>query len=495
MNFIKKITNVYSNIKRDFRKFALVSALRLYDAAKTTDHRTKPTDSRSGDAVMGVGGVSLRKWARHLDENHDLAIGILDDLVNNVVGSGLHISPMIKTTGGELAVDVNKRIKRAFNDWSRKAEISGELPFFELQRQAARSWFRDGEVLLRHLEGSGIPHFGRVPYSIQALESEYLPYSDITGKPNVIQGIEKNAWNQALNYYLHKNHPGDTQSSYTDLTTVLKVKSDNIIHLKFTRRLNQTRGVSVFHGVITRLADIKDYEESERIAARIAADMTAYVKRAADFAGEVDSETGERSLQMQAGMIIDNLLPGEELGMIASDRPNPNLGKFRGDQMRAVSSGTGTKYSTISKDFSGSYSSQRQELVEAFPAYEKLRNYFTDVALKPIYERWLRMAIASGVVKLAVGIDTATINDIDVRSNPMPWIDPLKEVKGEEIAVKMGFKSKAMVQREKYGDPDMINEQLKQEGWKSEQEIAEQIEDEDEDEEPNGGNEKDKADG
>ena len=44
-----------------------------------------------------------------------------------------------------------------------------------------------------------------------------------------------------------------------------------MLHLAQRKRLHQLRGISLIHGVITRLSDIKDYEESERVAARIAA--------------------------------------------------------------------------------------------------------------------------------------------------------------------------------------------------------------------------------
>ena len=43
---------------------------------------------------MQFANVHLRKACRDLDENHDLAIGVLDDLVNWVVGTGLTIEPM-----------------------------------------------------------------------------------------------------------------------------------------------------------------------------------------------------------------------------------------------------------------------------------------------------------------------------------------------------------------------------------------------------------------
>lgn len=57
------------------------------------------------------------------------------------------------------------------------------------------------------------------------------------------------------------------------------VSAENMLHLAQRKRSHQLRGISLIHGVITRLSDIKDYEESERVAARIAAALGFYIKR------------------------------------------------------------------------------------------------------------------------------------------------------------------------------------------------------------------------
>lgn len=52
-----------------------------------------------------------------------------------------------------------------------------------------------------------------------------------------------------------------------------------MLHLKFTRRLHQTRGTSLLSGVLMRLSALKEYEDSELTAARIAAALGMYIKR------------------------------------------------------------------------------------------------------------------------------------------------------------------------------------------------------------------------
>jgi lambda family phage portal protein len=452
-------------LRRVKTRIYLETAKRVYDAAQSSTQRVRPTDARSPDGVMENAGEKVRKWARHLDENHDITIGVLDVLVNNVVGNGISIEPMVMTKGGKPAVKVNKAIRGLIKDWVKRPDVTGEMPFGEAQRLACRGWLRDGEVLIQHVRGPRIQHFGKVPYSIELIEPDLLPFEPITGKDNVIHGVEKDGWGRPVNYYLYQQHPGGVSIPFKPLRTgdLRPVPARDIIHLKFTRRFRQTRGVSVLHGVIQRLADIKEYEESERIAARVAASLTAFIQKGEDFVGESAAAGGDRSFEMQPGMIFDNLQAGEEIGMIKSDRPNQNLGTFIQTQQRALAAGTGTNYSSVSKDYNGTYSAQRQELVESRVAYTRLQNYFIETFMQRLYSEFIDMAAAAGLLPISSRIDLETLADADMRPPGIPWIDPLKEIQADALAVEQRFRSRTQIIRDRGGDPDVIEEQIKQE--------------------------------
>ena len=61
-------------------------------------------------------------------------------------------------------------------------------------------------------------------------------------------------------------------------------------------------------------------------------------------------------MKFAPGMIFDDLSPGESVETIDSTRPNPGLEAFRQGQLRAVSAGLGTSYSTLARDYNGTYS-------------------------------------------------------------------------------------------------------------------------------------------
>ncbi|MEQ3384077.1 phage portal protein [Citrobacter portucalensis] len=70
------------------------------------------------------------------------------------------------------------------------------------------------------------------------------------------QGIIVNAWGRPTGYRVYKNHPASFAGLNADLKTV---SADSMLHLAMRKRLHQLRGISLIHGVITRLSDIKDY--------------------------------------------------------------------------------------------------------------------------------------------------------------------------------------------------------------------------------------------
>jgi len=455
MNLLNELFPAWA-LSRSIAKNKLKLMSRYYDAAKSTRYRKLKKDA-SPQAVTGQGAEKLRAAARNLDENHDLAIGILDTLVNNIVGSGIPIMPIVKNTDGSLNESFNDKITEVFEKWKRFPEVSRTLPFDEMTRIICRSWLRDGEVFTQKLKGTvpGLNHYTKIPYSLEIIESDAIPYELQDNKKGIVQGIQINAWKQPIAFHVLKDNSSTAQYKIIKVADTIAISSEQLFHIKFTRRPNQLRGVSILHGVITRLEDIKNYEESERIAAQVAASMTGFIKKSLDMQLELpNGETaGERELEMSPGMIFDDLLPGEEIGTISSDRPNTGLGDFRNAMLKAAAAGTGTNYSTISKNYDGSYSSQRQSMIEALPGYQKLRNYFIEIFVRPLYEDFLEMAIASNQIKMPHGVNPASLYDVDIRGVLLPWIDPKKEIEADVIAINNGLKARTNVIRERGGDP------------------------------------------
>ena len=413
--------------------------------------------------------AAIRTQARHLVQNHDMARGALRTLVNNVAGAkGIGVEPQPKDREGKIHTAYATALGDAWRDWCIKPEVTHQMSFARLQRSAVRAWVRDGEVFGQFLQGPrpDLDHGTQVPFSLEMFEADLVPFELNDENKRIIQGVERNAWGRPVALHVIKTAPWKVAMPYSVDTK--RIPWDRVIHLANFDNIGQVRGMSEFASVITRLEDIKDYEESERVAAKIAAMLTAYVKKGTADQYDPNATEEDRQIDFQAGMVIDDLQLGEEIGLVDSKRPNPNLITFRQGQLRAVAAGLGGSYSSISKDYNGTYSSQRQELVEQWINYAVLADDFTGDLVQPVWGRFVETADLSGVVRMPTDVDPATMKDCFFVAQAMPWIDPLKEALGSEALVKAGFASEIEVIRRRGASPREVMEQI--DTWRKEAE-------------------------
>lgn len=462
MNIIDKAIGVVDP-QRAVRRLKARRIMAAYDAIKPSRTRTNPKDNRSGDAVTEFAVEDLRGQARHLEQNHDFAFGILNSLVNNVVGPrGIGIEFQPKRLTGEIHEEFSKSLNDAFLEWCKRPDSTRQLSWAKSQRLMALTWLRDGEGLLRHLEGdiAGLKHRTNVGYSVELLEPDFLPLDYNDSSKRIVQGVEKNAWGEPLGYWLYDDHPGGNK--FWRMKT-RRHNASTIQHIRMVRRLHQTRGVSIFATVMNRLNDIKDYEESERVAARIAAAMVGFIKKGSpDLYTEPSEEdaNGDRLFSVSPGMIYDNLREGEDVGVIESNRPSALLTPFLDTMHRMAAAGTMASFSTISKNYNGTYSAQRQELVEQWANYETLSCEFIEEIVEPVVRRFVRMATLSDAINVPPDVDMDTLLHLDFITPTMPWIDPQKEAKSDEILLDKQLTSPQKVIRRRGSNPRDVLDQL-----------------------------------
>lgn len=421
--------------------------LNLYEAALPNRTHKAKRESQGANTAVSHSAVSLREQARALDNNHDIVIGLLDKLEERVIGSkGIHVEPQPLDLLGNVSESLAEQIRRKWAEWSIRPEVTGRLTRPHLERLLLRTWLRDGEVFVQLVRGAvnGMNYPTNIPFSVEALEPDFVPMNSTLMDGSLVQGVYLNAWRKPVGYQVYVSNP---QEGYESIGKLKRVDAENMLHLRFTRRLHQLRGVSQLHGVIVRLADLKDYEESERVAARIAAALTMFIKKGDqgiyDMEEYASKQEENRYFDIAPGQVIDDLKPGEDIGMINSNRPNTNLESFRNGQLRAIAAGTRSSYSSIARDYNGTYSAQRQELVESFEGYAVLQDMFVGAISRPIYREWLKMAILSGEIIVPPEIDPESLYNAVYSGPVMPWIDPVKEANAWKERIKGGLSTES----------------------------------------------------
>lgn len=467
MNILDQVVAFFSP-EAAVNRVAARTILANYDAAKPSRTRKAYSDNRSSNTMVSTSAKTLRAQARNLERNHDIARGAIRTLVNNIVGAnGIGIEPQPRKKGtNEIHEEYAQALRAAWRDWQRKPEVTWGYRWPAVQRMMARTWMRDGEAFAQAIVGQVqfLDHGTKVPFSLEIMEPDMLPldFDDIGN--NIRQGIQRNTWGRPTGYWIHKSDP--LESGVTYKQDLKYVPSDRMLHIASTDRIGQLRGVSEFASVITRLDDIKDYEESERVAAKIAAMLTAYVKRGtpdmydeSTMQRDGDGNLLPKEISLSPGTIVDSLAIGEEIGLIDSKRPNPNLITFRQGQLRAVAAGIGGSYSSISRDYNGTYSAQRQELVEQWIHYACLTDEFVGQFVQPVWERFVLAAHLSGVVPMPKDIEPGSQDDALFVGQSMPWIDPAKESTAWLQLTQAGFASEVEVMRKRGVNPSDVLEQ------------------------------------
>lgn len=438
---------------------------RAHEVTRPSRARKLARDWGSGNRIAGMDARQLRDQARHLERDLDLARNALNVLVQNTCGSGIDVLSAPRQPGGQIDRGMARDLDALWDEWWDAPEVTRFHDYGRAQQLMARSWFRDGECFYQDLLGpvDYLEHGTRVPYSFELLEADMVPLDLDDAQHNILQGCQRNAWGQAIAWHVYKQHPGDPDAWRAQTKEVPAAVFNQLALLD---RIGQVRGLSVFASSMSRFEDVKDYEESERIAAKVAASMSAYIKKGdANMYPHADGMAGQallpdgvpiREMRLTPGAIFDDLLPGEEVGVIASNRPNPNAATWRKEQLRAAAGGVGVSYSSLSLDYNGTYSAQRQELVEKWGGYLMLGEQFIAQTVRKQRRRFVQAVVLSGLVKPPRGWTMDQVAASTYVRPVMPWIDPLKEAYAKGEAEDRGWASPQQNTLLMGNDPDDV---------------------------------------
>ncbi|ENX3946316.1 phage portal protein [Photobacterium damselae] len=456
LNFADRII-CYLNPKAGAKRLYNRTLVNKYQAALPANPHSKKRNPRSTGLANQVNrdAKSLRERARHMDENTPYVTAILDELCANVVGpNGIMIEPQPLDMNGNVHTEFARKISEWFEVFSLTQNIDGELSRAETEWLACRTWLRDGEVFARYYMGENIEleYPSETPFGVQPFEPDYIPFHINEPERGVFEGIRRNRLGQMISILIQRDQHGFAFS---------EVSASFIAHLKFTRRFHQNRGVTLLHSVLDLISDIEDYDQSERISAQIASRFAYFIKRDSTSNGDDDFDRGG-DIFLGMGNSFE-LAPGEDAGIVESRRQESMSSPFRDAQMRLAASGSGVNCSSVTRHYTGSYSAQRQELIDSFARYRILQRKFVTSWTRPQYRMALQMAILSKVLTVPKGVDPNSILNAIYQAPVMPWIDPAKEMTGIEKGTRLGLQSLSHFQRERNYNPVAVRREIKSE--------------------------------
>lgn len=311
---------------------------------------------RSGDSAVRESWDLLTRRMRNMVENAPLMRRLINLLAQHTVGEGLSIySAAIDHVPINETGDVLNHPLFVFgdesDDWHQRwadnwADVERHKTLYEMQWVSALDLFGSGNSLW--LECRKRNSDGIAPVAYQVLEAEQLDRSKdrpaSKGMNRISNGIEYDADNEAVAYWLYDAHPyDDGMAGFAASTRSTRVPASRVIHLYLSTRGSQHFGVSIGNAALQSARDADWLVGHELTAAALAAGLTLLVKED-DSAGDLnfDTETdtslypwaqtedGTPSIHdvgLASGMVA-KCSTKESIEIVESKRPNPEVGPF-----------------------------------------------------------------------------------------------------------------------------------------------------------------------
>ena len=423
-------------------------------------------------------GDSATLWDRQLTQpraddlvrNDPHAVAGVTRLVDMVVGAGLRLSPTPNARA--LGLDPSKKEDRVLlkelsaslkSEWSlfaddprRFCDAQRRLSMNGLFRMMARTMARRGKStsFLTWRRDANARYFT----CLRLVDPDRL--SNPMGQPDTAKlrgGIEFDEHGTPLAYHVRNGHPADwfnfAQSlEWERVVRVTKWGRPVFIHAFEPDREDQSRAITPFASLMTRLRMIGKFADTELASATVNALFAAFVTSNLPIAEATAAFTPaavtyadkrmsmyEKVPPMLNGVRIPVLPVGDEIKINSSPRQTQAFGSFQTAFLQSVAAGLGISYEQLSMDWSKTnYSSARAALNEVWRHIQTLFAGFVEQAVTPIYYAQVEEAFDRGYIKCPPGAPSfweAPAAYLDARwiGPGRGYVDPTKEAEAASL--------------------------------------------------------------
>lgn len=412
-----------------FRK-AVEEKTRSYDAA-ADDHLNAGwrAVNAKAETTDGMYRDTIRARSRDLERNSDILESVILAFERNVVGVGFKLQA--KTDDEEL----NAKIESLFKTWSRPkyCDVTSQQSFSEICQMIVRRQKVDGGIIIVLRYSKNV----FVPLTLQIYEVDDLDTNiSASTTRKIVNGIEYDGCNRPIAYYLKKYN---VYGNYIGASE--RIEARHVLFLFKKKRPSQLREMSELSSTLPRVRDMNQFMEAVSVKERVAALLAVLIKRTTPGGTGVGRSTSEKrsgynGKTLSPGMIME-LNPGDDVSVVQPPGQAANAEEFIRVQQRLSGASQGISYEVTARDMSQvNYSSARQGLLEDQKTYVMYQRFLIDHFLTPIYEAFIEAAVLAGKLDIKDFYkDKEKYFCHEWIAPGMKWIDPLKEVNANRIAL------------------------------------------------------------
>lgn len=453
-----------------FKRGKMQTAMRNYAAAETGDLLSSWTTApMTSDQTIKKSLMVLVARSREQYENNEYARKFISMLKANVVGSeGFKFQSQIKDPNGNVDTVANNAVESAWTEFTRKenCDISRQQSLYEQCILFISSAAMDGEVIVRKIRGKDAGKWG---FALQFIDPVLLDvkYNDNLKNGNIIRlGIEFDKYKRPVNYYFKTDSNGN---HYAGGASYVVVPADEIIHSFIRERIDQKRGIPWMSTALVRMQMLDGYFEASLVNARVGASTVGVIETPTgeEYTGDDIGEDGGVIMTPEAGTFMQ-VAEGTQLHTFDPKYPTGEFPDFAKAMLRSIGAAFGTSYNGLANDLEGvSFSSIRSGVLEEREVWKMIQSWMIKEFLIPVYEEWIDGALIYPRIPVGNGYlrpeNKSKYKQVNFQGRRWPWVDPLKDLQANILAIEKGLKSRSDVMAEQGRDSEEVWLQLKRE--------------------------------
>ena len=399
------------------------------------------------NSLVASGGPRLLARSRELVVTNGYVANACEAFASNLVGDGIKPSSLIEDPV------LRDRVQRLWLAWTDEADADGLTDFYGLQAMVAREMFVAGECFVR-LRPRRAEDGLLVPLQLQLLQSEMLPFDATEIAPNgnrIRCGIEFDAIGRRQAYHFRRRHPGDSTDQGMATSETVRVPAEDVLHIYRPIDAGQIRGLPHVAPAMVRLFLLDQYDDAELDRKKTAAMFAGFITKTApeeQLMGEIEAtDDSGATVSLEPGT-LQVLLPGEDVKFSSPADVGGGYEAFQYRTLLSVSASLGLPYHLVTGDVrQANYSSLRAELVEFRRRVEQLQHgVIAHQLCRPVWARWLETAVLAGALELPDFVRSpARYRPVNWIPPRWDWVDPLKDIQAQVLAMEAGIISRRKV--------------------------------------------------
>ena len=405
---------------------------------------------------------TLRQRAREQSINSGYAKRFYRLLRQNVVGPhGIQMQSKAVRADGTADEAWRRAIEREYRQWCKRGncDVTGRYSFVTFMWLWVETLARDGEVMVRLVKNWP----NRWGFALQILEADRLDANLNTWLSNgnrVRMGVEMDAWERPVAYWLKHDHPGDTYRTPGE-QDYERVPADELRLTFDPWRPHQARGFTWTHAGANELHHVEEYAGAELVAAEQGAKITGFYEQDAEWIDppDEDDEQGVIVEDIEAGTA--KLLPhGVTFKPFDNKHPSTNFAPFTKAAVRKIAAAFGPSYNRLAHDLEGvSFSSLRSGELDERDFYKCVQAFAISELLELVGETWLAQSVMTGALAIPPR-HFHRLSPIDWLPRGWDWVDPKKDSEAAKVGLETFTDSVSDIIRRKGRDPDDVYRQI-----------------------------------